>query len=52
MKLVYTGTYMEVSDWVSKTVLSGTDEFDLLMGMLIDTGNLVKKNLFLNWYDI
>ena len=52
MTLTYTGTYDEVSDWVSKTVLSGTDEFDLLMGMLISSGNLVKKNLFLNWYDI
>jgi hypothetical protein len=52
MKVAYTGTYSEVSSWVSKTVLSGADEFDLLMGMIVDTGKLVAKQLFLNWYDI
>ncbi len=50
--LAYTGTYAECSDYVSKTVLAGSDEFDLLMGMAIDTGKLVTKKLFLNWYDI
>ena len=50
--VVYTGTYTEVSDYVSKTVLAGTDEFDLLLGMAVDTGKLVTKKLFLNWYDI
>ncbi len=50
--VVYTGTYTEVSDYVSKTVLAGSDEFDLLMGMAVDTGKLVTKKLFLNWYDI
>jgi len=50
--VVYTGTYSEVSDYVSKTVLSGTDEFDLIMGMAVDTGKLVTKKVFLNWYDI
>ena len=52
INVVYTGTYSEVSDYVSKTVLSGTDEFDLLMGMAVDTGSLVTKKVFLNWYDI
>jgi len=52
LKLGYTGTYSEVSSYVSKTVLAGTDEFDLLMGMAVDTGSLVLKKLFLNWYDI
>ena len=50
--VVYTGTYSEVSDYVSKTVLAGSDEFDLLMGMAVDTGSLVLKKVFLNWYDI
>ncbi len=50
--VVYNGTYQEINDYVSKTVLSGTDEFDLLMGMVMSTGGLVTKNLFLNWYDI
>ncbi|MBR5459932.1 MAG: hypothetical protein IKV53_03620 [Clostridia bacterium] len=50
--LGYTGTYSEVSTYVSKTVLAGTDEFDLLMGMAVDTGSLVLKKVFLNWYDI
>ena len=52
LELGYTGTYAEVSTYVSKTVLAGSDEFDLLMGMAIDTGSLVLKKLFLNWYDI
>ena len=52
IKVVYNGTYQEINDYVSKTVLSGTDEFDLLMGMVMSTGGLVTKNLFLNWYDI
>ncbi len=52
LTLAYTGTYAECSTYVSKTVLAGSDEFDLLMGMAIDTGSLVLKKLFLNWYDI
>ena len=52
LELGYTGTYAEVSTYVSKTVLAGTDEFDLLMGMAVDTGSLVLKKLFLNWYEI
>ncbi len=52
LTLAYTGTYGECSDYVSKTVLAGSDEFDLFMGMTIDTGRLVTKKLFLNWYDI
>ena len=52
LKLAYSGTYAECSEYVSKTVLAGSDEFDLLMGMAVDTGSLVLKKLFLNWYDI
>ena len=52
LTLGYTGTYSEVSSYVSKTVLSGSDEFELLMGMAVDTGALVTKKLFLNWHDI
>ena len=52
LELAYSGSYTEVSDYVSKTVLAGSDEFDLLMGMAVDTGKLVTKKLFLNWYDI
>ena len=52
LDLIYNGTYPEVSSYVSKTVLSGTDEFDLLLGMAVSTGGLVAQNLFLNWYNI
>ncbi|MBQ9976621.1 MAG: hypothetical protein IJP16_08920 [Clostridia bacterium] len=52
VSIAYTGTYSEVSSYVSKTVLSGSDEFDLLMGMAVDTGGLVTKKLFLNWHEI
>ena len=51
-EVVYTGTYTEASDYVSKTVLSGNDEFDLFMGMVMSMGGMVTKKLFLNWYDI
>ncbi len=50
--VVYTGTYSEANDYVSKTVLSGNDEFDLFMGMVMSMGGMVTKKLFLNWYDI
>ena len=52
IEMVYTGSLAEVSDYVSKNVLSGADEFDLLMGQVMTTGGLVIKKLFLNWYDI
>ena len=48
----FSGTYTEVNEWVSKSVLSGIDEFDLLVNQAVDSGALVLKNLFLNWYDI
>ncbi len=51
-EVVYTGTYQEIDDYVSKTVLAATDEFDLMEGMVMSMGGLVIKNLFLNWYDI
>ncbi len=52
VKVIYSGTYSEVTSYVSKTVLAGSDEFDLLLGMAVDTGKLVTKKLFLNWYDV
>ena len=52
IEVVYNGTYSEVTDYVSKSVLSGSDEFDLLMGQVMATGGLVTKKVFLNWYDI
>ena len=52
VEMVYTGSITEVSDYVSKSVLAGSDEFDLLMGQVMATGGLVIKKLFLNWYDI
>ena len=52
IELVYTGTYVEVADYAAKTVLAGSDEFDLLMGQVLQTANTVSKNIFLNWYEI
>ncbi len=51
-EVVYSGTYQEIDDYVSKTVLAATDEFDLMDGMVMSMGGLVVKDLFLNWYDI
>ncbi len=50
--VAYQGTYEEVTEWVSKTVLSGADEFELFSSHSASAGGLVLKNLFLNWYDI
>ncbi|MBQ7898131.1 MAG: hypothetical protein IJ323_06875 [Clostridia bacterium] len=52
LKPVFTGGTSEVADWVSKTVLSGSDEFDLLVHHVMASAGIVSKNLFLNWYDI
>ena len=52
IQIAYTGDYIEVRDYITKTVLAGTDEFDLVMSHLLETGNIVEKGLFLNWYDI
>ncbi len=50
--VVYTAGYSEMNSYVSKNVLSGADEFDLLCAHTASVGSLVIKNLFLNWYDI
>ena len=52
LELVYSGTFSEVDEYASKTILSGTDEFDLYFGMVMSAGGLTLKKLFLNWYDI
>ena len=52
LELVYSGTYSEVDEYASKTILSGSDEFDLYYGMVMSAGGLTLKKLFLNWYDI
>ena len=52
IEIAYKGTYDEVCEWVSKNVLAGADEFDLFSSHTASAGNLVLKDLFLNWYDI
>ncbi len=52
IETAYTARYDDVSAWVSKTVLSGSDEFDLFCSHSASAGALVLKNVFLNWYDI
>ena len=52
IEVVYTGNYVEIADYASKTILAGSDEFDLLMGQVLQTANTVTKNLYLNWYEI
>ncbi len=50
--VVYSGMYSEIDSYVTKTVLSASDEFDLMEGMTMSMGGLVIKGLFWNWYDI
>ena len=52
IEVVYTSGINEVADWVTKTVMSGADEFDLLINHTMTTAGTVLKNLYLNWYDI
>jgi hypothetical protein len=52
LEVIYEANYVEMNSWLNKTILSGADEFDLLVGMVMGTGGVVKNNLFLNWYDI
>lgn len=52
IEVVYTSGVNEVADWVTKTVMSGADEFDLLINHTMTTAGTVLKNLYLNWYDI
>ncbi len=52
VEIVYSGGYQDIDNYVSKAVLSSSDEFDLMNGMVMSMGGLVTKNLFLNWYDI
>ncbi len=50
--LTYTARYDYVRDYVIKTVTSGSDEFDLFCSQLWSAGNIVTKNVFINWYDV
>ena len=50
--IAYEGYYIDVRDYIAKTVLASSDEFDLAMGQLLETGGMIEKNLFINWYDI
>ena len=53
VSIAYDATYMEVNNWVSKSVLSGSDEFDVYISHVHTAGaGLATKNIFLNWYDI
>ena len=48
----YQASYTDVQSWVTKTVMSGADEFDLFCSHGASAGGSVLKNIFLNWYDI
>ncbi|MBR6632777.1 MAG: hypothetical protein IKL05_00565 [Clostridia bacterium] len=52
VELVYSADITTLSEYIQKSILSGTDEFDLIVNHVLSTGLLVTKNLFLNWYDI
>ena len=52
VEVVYTSGYQDMNTYVTKNVMSGADEFDLLCAHTASVGSLVIKNLFLNWYDL
>ena len=41
IKVVYTSGINEVADWVTKTVMSGADEFDLIVNHILTAGGMV-----------
>ncbi len=52
IELVYNAGIVELLEHVTKTVMSGTDEFDLIAVHVNTSAAMLTKNLFLNWYDI
>ena len=52
VELAYCADINTLSAYVQKSVLSGADEFDLIVNHVMTTGGMVTKNLFLNWYDV
>ncbi len=47
-----TVNYSEIGTRVTKAVTAGDDEYDLVLGQMEDTGALLLKDVFTNWYDI
>ena len=52
LELTYHAGIIELQEYVQKSILSGADEFDLIVNHILTAGGMVTKNLFLNWYDI
>ncbi len=52
IELAYNADITTLSNYVSKAILSGSDEFDLIVNHLMTAGSMVPKNLFINWYDV
>lgn len=52
IELTYNAGIVELQEYVSKTILSGSDEFDLIVNHILTAGGMVTKGLFLNWYDV
>ncbi len=52
VELTYCADITTLAEYVSKAILSGSDEFDLVVNHVLTTGGMVTKNLFQNWYDI
>ena len=52
LELAYAADITTMGEYISKSILSGTDEFDLVVAHVMTCANLTTKNLFLNWYEI
>ena len=52
VELTYNAGIVELQEYVTKTILSGVDEFDLIVNHILTAGGMVTKNLFVNWYDV
>ncbi len=52
VELTYCAGIDELQEYVSKSILSGSDEFDLIVNHVLVAGGMVTKNLFQNWYDV
>ncbi len=52
IELAYSAGIVELQPYIEKTILSGSDEFDLIVNHVLVTGGMATKSLFQNWYDV
>ncbi len=52
IELVYCADITTLAGYVTKSVMSGSNEFDLLVNHVLTSAGMITKQLFINWYDV